>query len=148
MKISIISVFALSCIVMLSGFPAFAGDAEVSAQIESMHGNSASFKDAFDHLQQAMANDDAEAVAEMADFPLSINADNQTNEVQSGAELIENFETLINSETRATVTDQAYGDLFVNADGVMFGDGALWMHNVCEDDACQQTHWAIMSINQ
>jgi hypothetical protein len=132
----------------LSCTSALSGDDEVSAQIESMHGNLQSFNEAFEKLTQAMANNDAEAIAQLSDYPLLVHANGETYDVQSGADVIDNFDTLVSQETRSIVANQAYGQLFVNGDGVMFGDGALWMHNACEDDGCNQSHWAITSINQ
>jgi hypothetical protein len=48
---------------------------------------------------------------------------------------------------RSAVGRQQYQDLFVNSDGVMLANGAVWMGAVCEDSACETSHWAIIAIN-
>lgn len=37
--------------------------------------------------------------------------------------------------------------LFVNSDGVMLADGAVWMSGICDNDDCSSSHWAVTSIN-
>ena len=138
----------LTAVFAMSLNPALAGEDEVTSQIESMHGGVETFNEAFDKLTRAMADGDAEAVAQLSEYPLLVHANGETYDVRSGADVIDNFETLVSEETRSIVANQAYGDLFVNGDGVMFGDGALWMHKVCEDDDCQNSYWAIRSISQ
>ena len=138
----------LFCAVALLSSPAYSSEDEVAAQIESMHGGLETFNEAFDKLTQAMANNDAEAVAQLSEYPLLVHANGETYDVQSGADVIENFDTLVSEETRSIVANQSYADLFVNGDGVMFGNGSLWMHKVCEDDDCQYSYWAIRSISQ
>lgn len=139
---------ALFGAMILFATPAFCGEDEVASQIETMHGGLGAFNEAFDRLTQAMANGDAEAIAQLSEYPLLVHANGETYDVQSGADVIENFETLVSEETRSIVANQSYADLFVNGDGVMFGDGSVWMHKVCEDDDCQNSYWAIRSISQ
>ena len=44
------------------------------------------------------------------------------------------------------VTGQTYENLFVNAEGVMFGNGQVWMGGVCTDDACSDFEVRIIAI--
>ena len=40
-----------------------------------------------------------------------------------------------------------FGDLIVTSEGVGLGNGAMWITNICLDDACNETQWGILSIN-
>jgi tRNA-dihydrouridine synthase len=95
----------------------------------------------------AMRNGDAETIASLAEFPLTVQANGETYDVQTAQDFIDNFGDLVTSQTRRAVGRQQYGDLFVNSDGVMLANGAVWMSAVCEDNACNNSHWAITAIN-
>ena len=39
---------------------------------------------------------------------------------------IDHYESMMTDEIRSAILEQQYKDLFVNAEGVMFGNGQLW----------------------
>lgn len=121
--------------------------AETRERIESLHGNSQGFDDSFKLLTEAMRFGDPVTVANLGAYPLTINANGETYEIQSDDDMVENYEKLVMQETQNSVAEQAYGDLIVNSDGVGFANGALWMAAICDTDDCGVSHWAITSIN-
>jgi hypothetical protein len=50
------------------------------------------------------------------------------------------------NEIVEAVTNQAYEDLSVSDEGVMFGDGQVWINGVCYDDACSGFDVKIVTI--
>jgi cyclopropane fatty-acyl-phospholipid synthase-like methyltransferase len=94
-----------------------------------------------------MGNDDAATIAGLAEYPLRVAANGESYEIQNADDFIENFDTLVTQDTRDAVAGQTYGQLFVNSDGVMLADGAVWMSNVCDNGDCSSSHWAVISIN-
>ena len=62
-------------------------------------------------------------------------------------ELTAKFDTLFTPKVISAVTSQKYENLMVSADGIMFGDGELWISGVCDDDACQNPFINIIAIN-
>ena len=62
-------------------------------------------------------------------------------------DLAAQFDTLFNDKVKAAVSAQTYETLFVNQDGVMFGDGELWISPVCDDEACEFPFINIIAIN-
>ncbi|MBB4234304.1 hypothetical protein [Rhizobium esperanzae] len=120
---------------------------EVYNKIEELHGDAASFDRLLRQLVQAMRTGDAETIAGLAEYPLTVKANGETYDVENAEDFVDNFDDLVTPETRRAVGRQQYGDLFVNSDGVMLANGAVWMGAVCEDDACETSHWAITAIN-
>ncbi len=94
-----------------------------------------------------MRTGDAETIAGLAEYPLSVKADGETYDVENAEDFIENFDDLVTPETRRAAGHQQYEDLFVSSEGVMLANGAVWMGAVCDDNACEESHWAIIAIN-
>ncbi|MEX2629963.1 MAG: SH3 domain-containing protein [Tistlia sp.] len=42
----------------------------------------------------------------------------------------------------------ALDELIVTSEGVGFADGGLWMTNLCLEDDCRRTRWAVIRINE
>lgn len=122
-------------------------DEEVYNRIESLHGNAGDLNEPLLSLVEAMGNSDAATIAGLADYPLRVAANGESYEIQNADDFIENFDTLVTQDTRDAVAGQTYSQLFVNSDGVMLADGAVWMSNVCDNGDCSSSHWAVISIN-
>jgi hypothetical protein len=59
---------------------------------------------------------------------------------------VEHYDGIVTEEVKAAVVGQEYEDLFVSADGVMFGDGQMWLNGICKDDACAEFDVRIITI--
>ncbi|WP_426122945.1 hypothetical protein [Pararhizobium sp. PWRC1-1] len=141
---------ALLLFATLAFFPmtvAAQSDEEVYNRIESLHGNAGDLSEPLLSLVEAMGNSDAATIAGLAKYPLPVAANGESFEIQSADDFIENFDTLVTQDTRDAVAGQTFGQLFVNSDGVMLADGAVWMSNVCDNGDCSSSHWAVISIN-
>lgn len=126
---------------------AAAQDSEVYDRIEELHGDAAGFDRPLRQLVLAMRSGDAETIAGLAEYPLSVKANGETYDVENAEDFVENFDDLVTPETRRDVGRQQYQDLFVSSEGVMLANGAVWMGAVCDDNACDESHWAIIAIN-
>ena len=128
--------------------PALAQSEEaVMEQIETIHGESEAFGEAFGALQDSFLFDDPAAFADLAFYPLPIRANGEEYEVLEPEDLVDNFEALLTAETRESLASQDFDDLIVTGDGVGFANGALWMTLVCIDEACDEAEWGIIAIN-
>jgi hypothetical protein len=129
--------------------PAFAqSEEEVVNQIESIHGDSVGFGEAFGMLQDGfLFGDLAVTMANMAFYPLPIEANGEAYDIIEPQDLIDNFSDLVTLDTQDALASQDFADLIVTSEGVGFANGALWMTNVCLDDGCAETQWGILSIN-
>ncbi|GLQ55753.1 hypothetical protein GCM10010862_30120 [Devosia nitrariae] len=123
------------------------GVAEVNEHIEALLGDADAFEVAFEVLQHAIAGHDAETVASLVDYPLDVVIDGRRIVIEEEAEFVERYDEIVTDPVEAAVTDQAYADLFVNGDGVMFGDGEVWMSAYCTDRSCEAVYWLVRAIN-
>lgn len=130
-----------------TGRAAAQSDSEVYDRIEELHGDAAGFDRPLRQLVLAMRSGDAETIAGLAEYPLTVKANGETYDVENAEDFVENFDDLVTPETRRDVGRQQYQDLFVSSEGVMLANGAFWMGAVCDDNACDESHWAIIAIN-
>jgi hypothetical protein len=141
-----LALFALAGLLLSS--PAFAqSEEEVYDDIETIHGDADGFFEVFSLLQDAMMFGDPVTVGQYAFFPLTVNANGETYDVLEEQDLLDNFDTLVSAETQQALLNQDVDGLIVTQDGVGIGNGAVWVTNVCLDDACEETQWGIISIN-
>ena len=131
-----------------SALPAFAqSEEDVMNRIETIHGNAEGFFDVFGALQDAAMLGDPTEIAHYGLYPLVVNANGETYDVLEEQDLSDNFDALVSPETLDALRTQDVADLIVTDEGVGIGDGAIWITNICLDDACDQTQWGIFSIN-
>ena len=129
--------FFLSATVFLAGSESWAqSEEDVYNRIEALHGNAGDLAEPLLTLVEAMGNGDAASVAGLASYPLRVDANGESYDILNADDLIENFDALVTQETRDAVARQRYERLFVNSDGVMLADGAVWMGNICDTDDC------------
>jgi len=124
-----------------------ASDQQVLNRIEQLHGHSDGFEDPFFTLKDAMQRSDARDIADLGEYPLTVNANGESYEIQSADDFVENFDTLVTPETRRAVARAKLGSVIVNSDGVGIADGAVWLSAICRDNSCNDTYWAMISIN-
>jgi hypothetical protein len=127
--------------------PAIAQEEAVMERIESIHGDSVGFGEAFGLMQDAFLFGDPTTIADLAFYPLTVSANGEVYDLIEAQDLVDNFDTLVTSETQEALASQDFADLIVTSEGVGFANGALWMTNVCLDDACSETAWGIIAIN-
>ena len=119
---------------------------DVVASIESIHGDSEGFFELLGLLQDAVMFGDPTTIAAHVAYPITIAANGESYDVASEQDMLDNFDTLT-TEAQEAIRTQDVADLIVTSEGVGFGDGKVWVSNICDDDACAQTHWGIIAIN-
>lgn len=136
----------LTCLALAT--PVLAQEEAIMSQIEKVQGDSVGFGEAFGKLQDGFLFDTAaENLADLAAYPLDVMVDGTVVSVADADELVEDFDTLVSQDTQAALARQDFSDLIVTSEGVGFANGALWMANICTDDSCDETYWAITRIN-
>lgn len=121
-------------------------DGDVIAQLDTMFGTSDPFVEAFQAIQEAVEAGDSEVVAQWVAYPLRAVVDEEETEIADEESFVENYDAIVTEDIAATITNQRFADLFVNADGVMFGSGEMWLTLVCDDDACTDSGVRIIAI--
>ena len=104
------------------------------------------YRQAFDAIQQAVAEGDAPAFADWVSYPIEVVADGQPMVIGDAAEFAEHYEAIVTPDIAQAVANQTFNELFVNSEGAMFGNGQVWMSEICLDDACSNSEVKIITI--
>lgn len=148
MGVHIRSVVAAAIFSMTMLAPSVAQSIEaVEERIEMLHGGGENFAVAFEVLQGRVTAQDAETVAALVSYPLTVTINGERVVISGEAEFVERYDDLITPEIAEIIMTQDYANLFVNQDGVMFGNGEVWMRAFCTDGSCEVVYWLVEAIN-
>ena len=121
---------------------------ETNARLDQVFGEHESFGEAFDALYFAVEARDAATVASLAKYPLRVATNGEEYEIDSEQTFIDNYDTIITPSIADVIVSQDFALLFVNQDGVMYGDGDVWFSPICIDDACERYRWLIVTVQE
>ena len=128
--------------------PAFSQSVdEVNARIDAVLGPHEIYGTAIQAIQEALVNYEIEGIAGYIPFGEAIKVNGEDVVIADEADLAARFDELFNEKVVNAVTDQQYDTLFVSQDGIMFGDGELWISGICDDEACEFPFVNIIAIN-
>src|SRR5262245_60685296 len=106
----------------------------------------------FETLQTALRSDDRETVAGLVEYPLRVNSAGTHRLISDHGQLLSDFASVFTSRIRQQVLAQQFNQLFVNWQGVMVANGALWFSGICDPASragtCKSTGVRIVAINQ
>ena len=119
---------------------------EVDKSISDLLGDPAAFHDAFIAIQQAVENDDPDALAEWVQFPINVRMGDAVQTLKDAEDFDTAYPDLFTPEIKNAIIDQRYEDLHVTYQGAMFGDGQLWISGICKSDACDDVDVRIITI--
>lgn len=135
----------------LLAFPATAvlaqSEEDILSRIETIHGDADGFFQLYSEMQDAVMLGDPTDLAYAVFYPMTIEVEGETYDVADEADFIDNFDLFVSEVALDTILNQDVSDLIVTSEGVGFGNGAVWVSNVCLDDACAETAWGIIAIN-
>lgn len=117
---------------------AVAQDQAVRQTIDSMLGDHAKYDAVIAALQKAVKDHDAAAVAALVSYPITVTIDGESRAFATPKDFIANYDWIMPAKIAATIVSQKYGDLFVNAQGISFGQGEVWINGICKDNACKE----------
>lgn len=81
-------------------------------------------------LQHAVATGDHSAVAALVRYPLTVSSNGRSTTYRNAADLTANYARVFTPEVAAAVTAARPDNLFVRDQGVMIGNGEIWMNEV------------------
>lgn len=116
---------------------------DARARIETLLGDAAQYEKVFNAFKTAVVSGDRAAVVEEVRFPLNIAGGKK---ITGPGEFQRNYEKIITPAVVKAVSGQDFGKVFVNQQGVMIGDGQVWLNGQCLDQACAQTEVKVITI--
>ena len=123
-----------------------AEDAAIEQSIETLLGDAAAYREAFDRLQRGVKSADKQAVAALVAYPISVEIDGKPRTTRDAQAFIALWDQIITPEIAGVIASQRFADLLVTAQGVMFGDGQVWLNGICRDDACAVSDVRVITI--
>ena len=116
---------------------------DARARIETLLGDAAQYEKVFNAFKTAVVAGDRPAVVEEVRFPLNISGGKK---ITGPGEFQRNYEKIITPAVVKAVSAQEFGNVFVNQQGVMIGDGQVWLNGQCLDKACTRTEVKVITI--
>jgi hypothetical protein len=126
--------------------PAQADDSSTDQAIRDVLGDPAPYRDLIRALQDAVRAQDAAGVAHLVSYPLKVTLHGKAVSIANPQQFVAHYDAIITPEIAAAIENQAYGDLFVNGQGIMFGQGEVWVNGICHDSACKRVDARVISI--
>ncbi|HGM6730815.1 TPA: hypothetical protein ACKQBZ_001901 [Stenotrophomonas maltophilia] len=123
--------------------PAAAEEGDARARIDSVLGDAAQYEKVFNAFKTAVVGGDRAAVVEEVRFPLNIAGGKK---ISGPGEFQRNYEKIITPAVVKAMSGQDFGKVFVNQQGVMIGDGQVWLTGECLDKACARTEVKVGTI--
>ena len=123
--------------------PTSAGTSDVRQRIDQVLGDSAQYEAVFNAFQKAVNGGDRAAVVEEVRFPLNIASGAK---ITGPGEFQRNYERILTPAVRKAIAAQKFDDVMVNQQGVMIGDGQVWLNGTCLDQACSRTEVKVVTI--
>ncbi len=147
MPISLRSLLLITTIALFGAGPALAGEADIDATIRNvLGGDPAQYKTVFDALQTAVKSHDAAGVAALVSYPISVQVSGKKTSVKSAQSFAEHYDGIMTPDITKAISDQAYGDVFVRDQGMMLGNGEVWISGICVDKACKTQDVKVITI--
>jgi hypothetical protein len=121
-------------------------DGDVISQLDAMFGSADPFVEAFQAIQEAVDGGDPETVAEWVAYPISVDIDGEQMTISEAETFVEYYDSIVTEDIAEIIINQRFADLFVNADGAMFGSGEVWLTAICNNEDCSDTSVRIIAI--
>lgn len=102
----------------------------VDSRLEMVGTDKASLQAFLGALKTAVQKNDRPAIAKLVSYPLRVNGDKKRFTYKSPAALLAAFDTVFTPAVLSVIERTEYQGLFVNIDGIMFGDGEIWCDTV------------------
>jgi hypothetical protein len=137
---------ALLCAALFLPATGHADEASVDEQIETLLGPASDYKELFYAFKVGLEEGKSDIVVSLVNYPITVRIEGSEETYASEVELLAAYDDVFTDAIMEAVANQDYGDLFVNSEGVMIGNGEVWITGVCDDSACTTALPRIMTI--
>ncbi len=93
------------------------------------------------NLQQAVSQHNPAAVAALVHYPIKVNPGKHPITIKTPKAFIKDYDRIITHDISDVILKQKYEALFVNSQGVMLGDGEVWITGFCQDKNCRNSEF-------
>jgi hypothetical protein len=122
-------------------------DKEMNSQLDELFGQHEVYHTFFVGLKKAVSADDKKAVAAMVDYPITVSIGGKDVKIKSGKDFVSHYDHIFSDKIVTAVEKQTYAALFANDQGIMIGDGEIWIDGICLDHDCTKQAVKIITVN-
>ncbi len=126
----------------------YGAEMDSRTRIETLLGDAAHYEQVFKALQQGIAAQDRVAVAALMRYPLRVETDGRVRDIADADAFQRAYDTIIIPSVANAVAAQSFDMVFANWQGVMIGNGQVWLNGQCEDVACTRSDVKVVTIQQ
>ena len=123
-----------------------AGAAAVNRRIDQLLGDHTKYEAVILAFQRAVVAKDAAAVAALVAYPLKVKLGGNAVTVRDTRDFVAHYAAIVTPAMAGTIGRQRYGSLFVNYQGVMFGNGEAWINGICRDASCKRFDVKVVAL--
>lgn len=138
----LIATFILLCFTL-----SFSLAASTEEEMTRLFGDSRPYIEFFHKFREAVISDDREFVAAHIRYPIKISLDKKRIDIKNKSDFLANYSSIINNKVITAVEQQRLSNIFLNAKGVMFGNGQVWYSGICIDKECDSVLVKVIAIN-
>ena len=95
-------------------------------------------------LQTAVVHHDSGTICTMVAYPISTKGPGR---IRTASACRQNYARIFNERVTRAVLSQTFEQLFANWQGVMIGNGEVWISGVCRDKKCAAYDVRIIAVN-
>jgi len=122
------------------------GPTDLDKSIDLSVGNHVKVQTLLTDLQRSVSQHNAAAVAALVHYPIKVNPGKHPITIKNPKAFIKDYDRIITPDIAAAIYKQKYDALFVNSQGVMIGDGEIWITGFCLDKNCKNSDIKIGTI--
>lgn len=121
-------------------------DQSTEQRLDNLFGEHQVYKAFFFQLKNAVLKNQRKQVSELIAYPITIYGNEQRFVIKSKAEFLMLYDAIFSPNMLAVIEKQAFKDLFAKSQGIMMGQGEVWFHGACADNACEKVSVAVKSL--
>lgn len=127
---------------------AAAAEGDARQRIERLLGDADQYEKVFNDLQRGIAADDRAAVAALLRYPVRVTVAGKDQKLADAAAFQREYDKIVTPALKALIAEQRFDTLFVNQQGVMLGQGEVWINGKCLDKACDKAEVKVNNIGR
>ncbi|MGF9907781.1 hypothetical protein [Brevibacillus porteri] len=128
MGIALMAQATTSLVPQVSGYDGYVREGNSSNRYEVAGiTNAGAFEAFFGKLQEAVKKNDKTEVAKHIRYPLRVNKDGKSHFIRDEQQFLEEYDRIMTEKVKEAFLQQKVTDAFVNDQGVMVGNGEMWL---------------------
>lgn len=128
--------------------PAAPAEGGARDRINDLLGNAGKYESVFNDLQRGIAAGDRAAVAGLMRYPVRVSIAGKSQQVKDAAAFQRDYDKIVTPSLSKLIGEQKFDELFVNWQGVMLGQGEVWINGVCPDNDCKNADVKVNNIGE